>query len=199
MDYKNINDYELVYQVRENDEVAYDTLLKKYSHLVDMLARMYYRYNKNIGIEYDDLYQEGMYGIMRALDDYDSKTLFYTYATLCARREMERLIKTHRRKKQMILNEAISFNEKLKSDDEFTLEDLIPSLYCLEDDYYNEDFRDRFTSFKYELDIDDASIFELRINGFKIDEISILLDIAYKNVDYRLHKIRKKLTQFLRI
>ena len=45
MDYKNLNDYELVYQVKEHDEVAYGILLDKYSHLVDMLAKKYIKNN----------------------------------------------------------------------------------------------------------------------------------------------------------
>lgn len=198
MDYRNFNDYELVYQVKENDEVAYNTLIKKYSHLVDMLAKMYLRKNKNIGIEYDDLYQEGMYGIIRALDDYDSETLFYTYATLCAKREMERIIKANRRKKQMILNESISFNSNISGDNDITLEEVLPSMYDLEKTYNESEFCNIMNSYKYELEFNDSCIYELRMNSFTIKEISILLDMNYKNVDYRLHKIRKKLIHFLR-
>ena len=58
MDYRIYNDYELVYQVRENDEVAYDVLVKKYSNLVSMLAKKNYRENRYLGIEYEDLYQK---------------------------------------------------------------------------------------------------------------------------------------------
>ena len=79
MDYKNINDYELIYQIRDNDEVAYTTLFEKYSFLVNKFAYEYYSNNKNIGIEYEDLCQEGFFAISMALKEYNQDTsLFYT-------------------------------------------------------------------------------------------------------------------------
>ena len=108
MDYRNLNDYELVYQVRENNEEAYNLLIRKYSNLVNMMAKKILKKYKYLGLEYDDLYQEGMMGIIKALNDYNGNdTLFYTYASLCAKREIDRLIKTHTRKKRMIFNELI--------------------------------------------------------------------------------------------
>lgn len=71
MNYKNINDYELVYQIRESDEEAYNTLFDKYSFLVKRLAYEYYYKNENIGIEIEDLCQEGYFAISVALKDYD--------------------------------------------------------------------------------------------------------------------------------
>ena len=57
---------------------------------------------ENTGIEIEDLYQEGMLGVVMALNDYNSSdTLFYTYASLCIRREMERLVKASKRKKRL--------------------------------------------------------------------------------------------------
>ncbi len=197
MDYKDLNDYELVYQVRESDDVAYSLIVKKYSHLVDMLARIYLKKNRNIGIEYEDLFQEGMVGILKALDDYDAQTLFYTYASLCAKREMERLIKAHKRNKHMILNNAVSLNLTLKDNDDIVLEDLIPSPFNLEKYYISECNYNKMIDFKYELDLDDSPIYELKLNGFSTDEIAILLDKNYKYIDNHLHKIRKKLLQFI--
>ena len=79
MDYKNVNDYELVYQIRENDEIAYNVLFDKYSFIVNKLAYEYYLKNKNIGIEYEELCQEGFYAIAMALKDYNQdSSLFYT-------------------------------------------------------------------------------------------------------------------------
>ena len=196
--YNNLNDYELVYQVRENNDVAYETLVSKYSHLVDIMANKIYKKNKNISIEYDDLYQEGMYGIMRALNDYDqSNTLFYTYACLCAKREMERLIKTHKRKKHSILNEALSIYDNISGSQDLFLGDTIPSEYNLESEYEVDENCKNLLDLKYDLDFIDSQVFELRLNNFSIREIDILLDITYKNVDYRLHKIRKKIMNFV--
>ena len=194
MNYKNLNDYELVYQVRENDDVAYGLLIEKYSHLVEMLAKKYIKNNSNLGLEYDDLYQEGMIGVLKALDDYDeNNTLFYTYASLCAKREMDKVLLYYKRKKHMILNESVSLNQKIDNESNLLLEELIASDYNLEKEYESYDLYQKLMNYKYDLDLLDSSILELKINGFSSREISRLLDISYKSVDYRMRKIRKNL------
>jgi RNA polymerase sporulation-specific sigma factor len=196
--YKELNDYELVYQVRENDAVAYNLLIEKYSNLVDMLAKKYIKVNKDIGIEYDDLYQEGMLGFFKALDDYNSNdTIFYTYALLCSRREMLRLIKTFKRKKQMVLNESISINRCVNNKDDLYIEDILPSNYNLEDDFYSYDTCQKLINFKYNLTFEDSLMYELKLNDFSISEIATLLDISYKKVDNHLNLIKKKLLQII--
>ena len=197
MDYKNYNDYELVYQVKENDEVAYGVLIQKYSHLVDMLAKKYIKSNQNLGLEYDDLYQEGMVGIIKALEDYnENDCLFYTYASLCAKREMDKLLLYYKRKKHMLLNEAISMEQKISNDSDLLLKDVLASDFDLEKEYETYDRCNKIMNLKYELDLLDSSILELKVNGFSTQEISKLLDITYKAVDYRMRKIRKKICKF---
>lgn len=199
MDYKKLNDYELIYQVKENDTVAYNLLITKYSNLVDMLSKKYLKANQNIGIEYDDLYQEGMMGIFQAIKNYNQNdTLFYTFASLCAKREMERLIKGFRRNKQMVLNDSISFNESI-NDSGNVLEDLLASDFILEDQYISYCGYKDLLDLKYEFSQIDSYVYELKINNFSIKEIAILLELTYKNVDYRLHKIRKKILQLINI
>lgn len=199
MEYKNFNDYELVYQVRENDDVAYNTIIEKYSHILDMLAKKYLHINYNVGLEYDDLYQEGLYGLLSALNNYDSNdTLFFTYASLCIKREMERLVVTHKRNKQMVLNSAISINDEIGSDSDITLEDVIPSKTLLEDEYISDVAYKELLEFKYQLEFTDSLVYELKINSFSITEIAQLLDLTYKSVDYRLGKIRKRLLSYIK-
>lgn len=198
MDYKNYNDYELVYQVRENDKVAYDVLMKKYSKLVDKYANYYYLKNKNIGIEIEDLYQEGMLGVVMALNDYNSNdTLFYTYALLCIRREMERLVKASKRKKHMILNDSISLNSSVSYDDDLYLEEVIPSSYNVEESFFTEELSRMLISLKNVFDNEDSMIYELKYNCFSNKEISVLLELPYKYVDNRLRKIRKIIKHYI--
>ncbi len=198
MNYKELNDYELVYQVRENNSLAYDTIVSKYSHVVEMMAKKMLTKNRNIGLDYEDLYQEGMYGIVSALNDYNSSsTMFYTYACLCAKREMERIVKTYKRKKHTVLNEAFSIEKNVSGMTDVSLGDLISSDYSLEDDYDIKCSCNKLFNFKYELCFIDSLVYELKLNNFSISEIALLLDITYKNVDYRLHRIRKKLINFV--
>ncbi len=198
MDYRNFNDFELVYQVRENDGVAYDILMKKYSKLVEKYARHYYLKNKNIGIEIEDLYQEGMLGVVMALNDYNSNdTLFYTYALLCIRREMERLIKASKRKKHILLNESISLNSTVSFEDDLFLEDIIPSTYNVEESFFTDELSRILISLKYMFNDEDSMIYELKYNYFTNKEIADLLELPYKYVDNRLRKIRKIIKHYV--
>ena len=125
MDYKNYNDYELVYEIREQNEDAYNIMMQKYSTLINKYASLYYSKAKSYKIEYDDLVQEGYIGLFQAIDSYDeNSSLFYTFASLCIKREMERLIKSYSRAKHMLLNDAISINTPLGKSDDLTVEDL---------------------------------------------------------------------------
>ena len=197
MNYKDINDYELIYHVRENDEYAYNTLINKYSFLVNKLAYEYYSKNRKLGIELEDLIQEGFFAISMSIKDYNQDaSLFYTYVVLCIRREMERYIKYNRRNKQMILNTAISFNQFIDENNELLLEDVIESSYNLEDSVCNSDFFNRIFMYRYNFNLEESSIFELKFNQFSNKEIAILLDISYKKVDNCLRKIRNRLVKF---
>lgn len=197
MDYKNLNDYELIYQVRENDEIAYGLLMDKYSKLVSMMAKKYLKLNRNIGLEYDDLYQEGMVGLIQALKDYNpNDTLFYTYVSLCAAREMDRIIKSQKRKKRMIFNNYISLNKMILDDSRNTVGDMIASDYNIEKEFENKEAIRKVIDSIFDFELIDSSILELKINGFSTREIASLLELSYKAVDYRMRKIRKKITKF---
>ena len=197
MNYKDINDYELIYQVRENDECAYNTLFNKYSYVVNKLAYEYYSKNKNLGIELDDLVQEGFFAISTSIKDYNQDaSLFYTYVVLCIRREMERYIKYNRRNKQMILSTAVSLNQFIDDDNDLFLEDVVDSSYNLEDNICYNDFFYRIFMYRHNFSFEESTIFELKFNQFSNREIAILLDISYKKVDNCLRKIRNRLNKF---
>lgn len=198
MEYKNLNDYELIYQVRENDGIAYNAIFSKYSHLIDILTKKYLKNNSNIGLEYDDLYQEGMLGLSRAIDSYDSDdTLFYTFALLCIRREMEKIIKGNKRNKHMILNDSLSLNKPINAEEDIFLEDIISTSFLIENDCDINDDYNYLINLKYEFPIEESLIYELKVNNFSTKEIAILLDKNYKNINYHIRKIRKKLKQLL--
>ena len=181
MNYKNLNDYELVYQVRENNEVAYKALLDKYSSLVCSVAKQYYRSNKHIGLEYDDFYQEGMIGLLRALDDYDSSnSLFYTYALLCMKRQIETCIKANQRMKHVILNNAIPFSDSIKEDSDLLVEDVIASSYNIHEDFMYKELYNNLINCKYDFSFEESLIFELRLNSFSVKEIATLLVLSRK-------------------
>ena len=196
--YKDYNDYELVYLIGEQDELSYDILHTKYHPVISKMAKKYLEYNKNIGLEYEDLYQEGVCGLENALSDYNENTsLFYTYAVLCIKREMERMIKTYRRHKHSLLNEAYSINDSINDIGDIMLEDtLYQESSVTENIFISEYYCELIRVFKYELSDIDSSILELRMNGFSSKEIGVLLDMSRKNVDSHLRQIRKALKKY---
>ena len=197
MNYKDVNDYELIYHIKENDEIAYNTMFDKYSFIVNKLAYDYYCKNKNIGIEYEDLCQEGFYAVSMAIKDYDQdNSLFYTYVLICIKREMERLVKAGRRNKQMILNNAISINSAIDLDDSLFLEDVIAADTDVESFVISEELFKELFLYKHELSFEESLIYELKVNRFSNKEISLLLDISYKKVDNSLRKIRQMLLKY---
>lgn len=188
MDYKQINDYEVMYMVRENDEEARGILLKKYVPIVSRIASKYLPLVKAFGIDFDDLLQEGMIALNKAINSYDdnSGVLFYTYVLLCVERHIITYCRRSNNKKNYFLNYSII------SDDYYLLKDDKSSV----DEFVNEKLAEEiFTRYKNLFDIRYSSVFELRYNGFTYKEISDLLDISIGTVDARLSKIRKLLQE----
>jgi RNA polymerase sporulation-specific sigma factor len=196
LNYKEINDYELIYEVRESNEDSYNLLIKKYSTLIKRIADEYYRKCKRFKVEYDDLVQEGYFGLFQALDNYNEETsLFYTFASLCIRREMERLIKSYSRNKHMLLNNAISLSEPIDDEKDTFIEDTIPSNYDIEDTIISDTNIRHLISLKNDMPFEMACVYELRMNRFNNIEISILLDIPKKKVEKYVYKIKQKVSK----
>ena len=198
MDYKQYNDYELIYEVRENSEEAYNTIINKYSLLIRKIADEYYDKNKKYKVDYEDIVQEGYYGLLQALDNYkeNDKTLFYTYASICIRREMERLLKTHNRQKNMGINKSISLYKPINNNEDATLEDVLAASDNVEEYIMSEINTKKLMDFKYELPDEMSLIYELRYNKFNNDEISILLDMPKKKVEKLVNKIKREVKKY---
>jgi len=199
MEYQNFNDYEILYLISENNELAYECMYSKCNPYIKKRAFLLYKKYKNVGIEYDDLIQEGMFGLSEALKKYNVNegNLFFTLATLCIKREMERVIIKAIRNKNNILNYAYSLDDEIASNG-LLLKDTL---------YKDEERSDNFFDFiennkyvmdlKYELKEKYAPTYELKLNGFSNQEICELLGIKYKDVDNNLRSIKLTLKKFL--
>lgn len=186
MDYKNVNDYEIIYMIRENDEESRNLLLKKYMPIVNKVALKFLEQARGLGIEMDDLKQEAMIALDKAISGYDENTgfLFYTYAMLCVERHLITYFKKCNNKKNYFLNYSIADdNYELLSDNRSFVDDIAS------DSLIRELFRSCLDNF----DLEYSSVFELRYNGFTYKEIGELLDISIGTVDARLSKVKKYL------
>ncbi len=198
MNYKEFNDYEIHYLIKENNEEAYELMFNKYKPLIDKLATIYYQKYFSYAVEYEDLIQEGQIALLNAVDNFDESNgaLFYTFALLFIKRAMEKYIREMSRYKHQVLNQATSLSKELNSDG-FLVGDYIYE----EKDLTDKEVYDRFSAkriidFKYNLSERQAQVFELRMNNFSNQEIAQLLDINYKSVDNSIRVIKEKFEKY---
>lgn len=195
MRYKGVNDYELLYLVGENNEEVYNSIYAKYKPLIHRMAKTLCENYKSALVEYDDLFQEGMYGLNNAIKSFNGKSgsLFYTLAKLCISREMNGYVAKMLRGKNMILSSAVSFDTPISKND-FVVED---TLYSHDDSvelqFESIEMEKYILDLKYELKDEYMPVYELKLNGFSNAAIANLLDLRYKDVDNYLRSIKKTL------
>ncbi|MBR6113271.1 MAG: sigma-70 family RNA polymerase sigma factor [Bacilli bacterium] len=198
MNYKDFNDNELLSYIKENSEEANELLYDKYRPLIEKNARRLKKYCGNTGIELNDLVQEGMIGLSKAINTFnDSKeTSFYTYAKTCIERTQITFVVGSHRKKHSILNESMPF--EVFDDDK---EDMKYVEVFLADNSYNPESvitdEENLTDFKSKL-LDMLTPFEhevlqLKSSGFDYKEIADMLEKDKKQVDNAIQRIRSKL------
>lgn len=196
MEYKKINDYEKLYLIKENDDIAIDTIFEKYKPIIYSIAKKYYsKMNYHCG-DLEDFIQEGYIGLDNAIKSFNEKqnVLFYTFSLICIERQIRGFCRSFLTLKNEYLNKSLSIEQEFEEN--LTIKDIIkdetinnnPYTYIEEVQLYN-----KLIKFKNNLPLRQSLIFELRFNGFKYREISILLDIPMSSVDNCLHLCREKL------
>lgn len=189
MDYKNINDYEVLYMIKEKDDYAQDMMYKKYRPIIKSIAKKYANFAKNKGADYEDLIQEGYIGLSNAISSYreNCNSLFYTYASLCIERQICLFCRSAASKRNEVLSTALFddeiYNREVSTD--FSTNPELSLSYKIS--------KEEFILYKNHFDIPNSCILELRYNGFSYQEIAKLLDMKVSTVDGRLCKIRKTL------
>ena len=111
-----VSDEDLAAQARRGDEQAIETLLNRYRHYARAKARTYFL----AGADKEDIVQEGMIGLFKAIRDFraDRNSAFRAFAELCITRQIITAIKTATRQKHIPLNSYVSLNKQTGSDDE---------------------------------------------------------------------------------
>lgn len=111
--YESCSDEELIRRLRQGEKEISDYLMEKYKELVRKRARAMYL----IGGETDDLIQEGMIGLFKAVQDYrpDRESSFRTFAALCIDRQLYTAVKNSTRQKHIPLNSYVSLSEEEES------------------------------------------------------------------------------------
>ena len=114
--YDRLTDEQLIAKLRDGDRRIMDYIMDKYKSMVRKKARAMYL----LGGETEDLIQEGMIGLFKAVQDYDPKqeASFETFATICVTRQLYSAIRASRRKKHLPLNSYVSLYDKQEISEE---------------------------------------------------------------------------------
>ena len=184
--YKDLNDYELLYMVSE-DENNFDILYSKYQPLIYKMVKNYTGLFKKYGYDLEDLMQIGYITLYRAsylYKGYD-RSLFYTYFVKSLKNALNHEIRLNTTLKKEILNNSISYDKLIDDSDKSFLE-LIP------DNKKSFGIKEEpFILFKSSMSFMLGNIFELYINGYSFKEISMLLDYDIKKVRRDFSKIKQ--------
>jgi RNA polymerase sporulation-specific sigma factor len=195
------SDEALVAAVRERDDEALGLLLTKYRPFVRTKARTYFL----VGADREDIIQEGMIGLYKAIRDYNPclATTFRAFAELCVTRQIITAIKTATRQKHVPLNSYVSLHRPVAADDdgERCLADVLPAV-AITDPADLVISADRIRALQTHLDevLSDleAEVLRLYVDGKSYQEIAEVLSRHVKSIDNALQRIKRKLDAHLR-
>ena len=199
--YKDLNDYEILYLVEDNVDEAADILFEKYKPIVLKLASYYQISGSKLGIEMDDLIQEGYMGLYFALKNFSNNrsTIFYTYATLTIRSRMLNCLKTASTQKNYLLNSSVSLMSTLGHEENTSLLDVVEDSNATRPDSFYDlhQFECEIRKFLLNLPKQQAEVFELKLGGFSNQDIAMLLELNTKRISNILFVVREKLRTYL--
>lgn len=199
--YKTMSDEDLINVIKSGDKNALEYLINKYKELVNMKVSKYFI----IGAEKEDIVQEGLIGLYKAIKSFspDKQNSFKTFANMCIERQLITAIKSSNRQKHIPLNSYLSLNASAYENDEET------SLFDTYDSHQIEDPLDTITKQEYYKSVETAidkslSNFEKQVlnrymQGESYVQIAQKLDTPVKSVDNAIQRIRKKATTNLNI
>ena len=197
--YERMTDEQLIRELRRGDSGIMDFIMVKYKSMVRKKARAMFL----LGGENEDLIQEGMIGLIKAVRDYDEKqgTSFSSFAELCVSRQMYSAIEASKRKKHLPLNSYISLYEA--GEDE---EGGVPLIDTIEPEqendpealYFGKEYTEAFIEqLKEKLSTFEDHVLYLHLMGTDYKTIAELLEKSPKSIDNALQRIRGKAEKML--
>lgn len=201
LDFSTLPDDELVAIIHEGNTDALDFLITKYRSFVRLKGRSYFL----IGGDREDIIQEGMIGLYKAIRDFrpDRLSSFKGFAELCITRQIITAIKTATRQKHIPLNSSISLDRPIYSEDsERTLLDMLsgPVLDDPEDlIIHKEEFKYLEGEMNKVLSLFEKQVLALYLEGQSYHEISVELNRQVKSIDNALQRIKRKLELYLQV
>lgn len=198
--FENLSDEELVELSVTGDKSATEYILNKYKNFVKAVVRMYFL----VGADRDDVVQEGMIGLFKAIRDFDNtkQTSFKSFAEICVRRQVLTAIKNATRQKHMPLNSYISLS-KPAYDDENSEDTLMDTLSINESTDPEELFIGKenieILGLKIEENLSklEKEVLKMYLSGISYQEIALIMERTPKSIDNALQRVKKKLEKFI--
>jgi len=198
-DYNQLSDDELIKYIHLGDRAAEEKLIKRYKNFVLAKSRSYFL----VGADREDIVQEGMIGLYKAIRDYKIERLasFRAFAELCITRQIITAIKAATRQKHQPLNSYISLNKPIYDEEsDRTLLDVLKggklynpeSLFISRETY--ELIENKINEMLSKLEFD---VLQEYLKGKSYQDIADALDKHVKSVDNALQRVKRKLEVFL--
>ncbi len=200
-EYVGRSDEEVAGEAKDGNGIALEYLINKYKNFVKAKARSYFL----IGADREDIIQEGMIGLYKAIRDFKGNKLssFRAFAELCITRQIITAIKTATRQKHIPLNSYVSLNKPIYDDDsDRTLLDILsgtkitdPEELMINREEYND------IEFKMGEILSDLEwrVLMLYLEGKSYQEIAAELSRHVKSIDNALQRVKRKLERYLEV
>ncbi len=199
VDYDAMLDEEVVGSAREGSSIALEFLINKYKNFVRAKARSYFL----IGADREDIIQEGMIGLYKAIRDFrpDKLSSFRAFAELCVTRQIITAIKTATRQKHIPLNSYVSLNKPIYDEDsDRTLLDVISGSKISDPEELiisREEFGDIEEKMGEILSDLEWKVLMSYLDGKSYQEIAVELKRHVKSIDNALQRVKRKLERYL--
>lgn len=197
--YEVMVDEDIVERAQDGDDVAQEYLINKYKNFVRAKARSYFL----IGADQEDIIQEGMIGLYKAIRDFrgDKLSSFRAFAELCITRQIITAIKTATRQKHIPLNSYVSLNKPIYDEDsDRTLLDVISGTKITDPEELiisREEFDDIEEKMGEILSGLEWQVLMSYLEGKSYQEIAMDLNRHVKSVDNALQRVKRKLERYL--
>lgn len=187
VDYSQLSDEELILRLRDGESEITDYLMEKYKGFVRRRSRAMYL----IGGDTDDLIQEGMIGLFKAVQGYDTtgKASFKTFAGLCVDRQMYTAIQSSRRQKHIPLNSYVPLDGEGDSDTFFVSRSENPEDMIID----RESTQDLQNEIRKTLSPMENKVLEYYLEGYGYVKIAEIMEKPPKSIDNALNRIRTKI------
>jgi RNA polymerase sporulation-specific sigma factor len=194
--YAKMADERLVEQAQKGNADAEEYLIRKYKDVVRGKAHIYFI----VGADNEDIVQEGMIGIFKAIKGYNEEkhASFHTFAELCINRQILSAIKAAQRQKHAPLNNSLSFSDPISAEEDQTLEDTLSSdnyadpeaLYILKEDMNLLEENSAFSDME-------LKVWNEYMKGRTYNEIARLMGKTPKSIDNAIQRTKRKFEEYL--